>query len=227
MKSKKSAPKPTRNSISGPIRNTVYRRNHLKSFIYKTIIAVVFLLIMVLLKAINTDGINNVLADFKGVMNYKVDIVEDSKKIYGKLQTSVDKALGTIQVFSDNENKYPLPVKGEVFRDFNQTINIDGKKMKNLGLDIKTEEEEVASLTSGLIKSIEKKDNKGYYVTVEEGNIQFVYGYLAQVYAEEGSMIKAGDLLGKIGDNKDNNKYLRFEIYVDQEAANPKKYINY
>ncbi len=219
MKSKKSAPK--------PIRNIVYRKNYLKSFIYKTIIAVVFLLIMVLLKAINTDGINNVLTDFKGVMNYKVDIAADSKRIYGKVQTSVDKALGTIQVFSDDENKYPLPVKGEVFRDFNQTINIDGKKTKNLGLDIKTEEEEVASLTSGLIKSIEKKENKGYYVTVEEGNIQFVYGYLAQVYAEEGSMVKAGDTLGKIGDNKDNNKYLRFEIYVDQEPVNPKRYINY
>lgn len=219
MKGKKSAPK--------PIRNTVYRRNHLKSFIYKTIIAVVFLLIMVLLKAINTDGINNVLTGFKGVMNYKVDIVEDSKKIYGKLQTTVDKGLGAIQVFNDNENKYPLPVKGEVFRDFNQTINIDGKKIKNLGLDIKTEEEEVPSLTSGLVKSIEKKDNKGYYVTVEEGNIQYVYGYLAQVYAEEGSMIKAGELLGKIGDNKDNNKYLRFEIYVDQEPVNPKRYIDY
>lgn len=219
MKSKKSAPK--------PIRNIVYRKNYLKSFIYKTIIAVVFLLIMVLLKAINTDGINNVLTDFKGVMNYKVDIAADSKRIYGKLQTSVDKALGTIQVFSDDENKYPLPVKGEVFRDFNQTINIDGKKTKNLGLDIKTEEEEVASLTSGLIKSVEKKENKGYYVTVEEGNIQFVYGYLAQVYAEEGSMVKAGDTLGEIGDNKDNNKYLRFEIYVDQEPVNPKRYINY
>ncbi len=54
-----------------------------------------------------------------------------------------------------------------------------------------------------------------------------VYGYLIKVYFTEGEEVTIGDKIGTLGTNKDGNKYLHFEIWIDGVPKNPMEYIKF
>lgn len=74
--------------------------------------------------------------------------------------------------------------------------------------------------------SVEKRDNQGYFITIEKDNIKIIYGYLETTQLKEGDLVYKGDIIGEVGINKDGSKYLRLELYIDNELVDPEKYID-
>jgi len=217
-----------KNGVHRPsIRKNIFNNTNIKNLIYKSIFVLVLLLVLVLIKKLNFSSTKNVIQVIKSNINYEFNLVEDGKKVYKKAQTLLDDSLETIGVFSGSKPKYVAPISGTLYKTFDKTVLIDNTKVKNGGIDINSnQEQEPIAIIKGIVTRIEKKDKKGYFVTIKNDEIDVVYGYLSKVNAIEGDAVEVGDQIGILGVNKDGKKYLRVEVYVDGVAVDPMDYIN-
>jgi hypothetical protein len=188
------------------------------TLLYKSIFVLAILLVLLLIKKINSTCTNNVVEVIKRNINYEFNIVDDGKKIFYKAEDIFDNLIKSINVFNINTPKYIAPLSGTVYRKFD--------KDKSTGIEIQTEEDKPSSIVNGTIERIEKIDKKGYFVTIKKDNYKFIYGYLSSLNVKEGDKVDVGDTIGILGTNKDGKKYLRFEILLDEEAVNPLNYID-
>lgn len=215
-----------KNSI-GPILKKRFVNNKVaKSFLYKSIFTLAVLLLVFLLTKINTNQSNRLLETVKTNINYEFHIRDDSVRVYNKARDVFNFTLESIPVFNTDQ-KLESPVSGTVFRTFDSQIKtIDGVK-NNGGIEIRLEDEKSPiSLIDGRVTNIQKRDNKGYFVTVEEDNIKIIYGYLESTQLNEGDLVGKGDIIGEVGINKDGSRYLRLELYIEGELVDPEKYID-
>lgn len=175
---------------------------------------------------INTNPSNRLLETVKTNINYEFHIRDDSIRVYNKAREVFNSTLEIIPVFNTTEKLDP-PVSGTVFRSFDSQINtIDGVK-NNGGIEIRIEDgKSPISLVDGRVISVEKRDNQGYFITIEKDNIKIIYGYLETTQLKEGDLVYKGDIIGEVGINKDGSKYLRLELYIDNELVDPEKYID-
>lgn len=86
-------------------------RNKIKVQMYKTIIAVLFLIAIIVTKNINSKVTNNFINIVKKGVTYKFDIVEDSKRIFNGSQIFVKDSIESILVFNQ-ESEYISPIQG-------------------------------------------------------------------------------------------------------------------
>ncbi len=207
--------------------STIYKYKYLRSFLLKTLITVVTILILVIIKKTNFNPTNKVIEIIKGNIMYKVNIKDDSKRIYYGVEKVINKTLEAIPVFNLNKTEKLLaPIAGTVYKNY--VVDLDDENTReNYGIDILSESENdnPKAIMDGVVKKIEIKGSKGYFVTIESDQIEFVYGYLSRVYVKVDSVVKVGDIIGAIGTNKDGMKYLRFEIYVNGKSMDPLDYI--
>lgn len=191
----------------------------LKKFIHKGIIAVSIILLLLLLKTINTKPTNKLLEGVKNTLYYEFSVVDDSRRIFNRGKDLLDDSQRLLEVFNLGiVDKYSAPIEGEVHKEFH--------KETNKGIDIRSDEDhEPRVILDGIVKDVVLTDNKGYYVTVESEDISHVYGYLSKSYVVIGDTVSSGDLIGYLGTNRDGEKYLRFELIKDGKHVNPKNYI--
>lgn len=216
-----------KNKVHRPsIKKNILNHANIKNLIYKSIFVLVLLLVLVLIKKLNFSSTRNVIQVIKSNINYEFNLVEDGKKVYKKAQIFLDDSLESIGVFSGSKPKYIAPISGTLFKTFDQKVLIDNVEVKNGGIDINSnQEQEPISIIKGTVTRVEKKDKKGYFITIKNDELDIVYGYLSKVNANEGDTLEVGDQIGILGKNKDGKKYLRVEIYIDGVAVDPMDYI--
>lgn len=191
----------------------------LKKFARKGIIVISILLLIFLLKVINIKATSRILNSVKSTINYEFSIVDDSKRIFNKAKDLLNNSQRVLQVFSLGDvDKYPMPISGSIHKQFH--------KDTNKGVDIKSNGgHEPLAIIDGIVKEVILTDNKGYYITVENEEFQYTYGYLSKSYVTIGDRVVQGDLIGYLGTNKDGHKYLRFEVMKDGNYINPENYM--
>lgn len=215
-----------KNSIGPRLKKRIVKNNMVRSIIYKTVCTIAILLIVLLFTKINTKPTDRLLQTIKTNINYEFQVKEDSVRIYHRAKDMFNSTLESIPVFNTME-KLASPAAGTVFRTFDSEIETPDGTIKNGGTELKLEDEmEPKSIVDGRITNIEKRENKGYFITVEEDNIKIIYGYLESTLLNEGDIVKKGDIIGAVGINKDGSKYLRLELYMDGELVDPEKYID-
>lgn len=209
-------------------KNVIYRNKYLKKLLYKSIIVLALILVLILIKKLNLASANNVLGSLKSNIEYEFHFVEDSKKLYVQAQKLLDSSLEAIGVFNGSDPKFNTPITGSIYRSFDQMVVVDGNKIKNGGIDIKVINGDAPkAISNGTITDIRKNGNKGYFISINNGEMEIIYGYISKPFVEEGNEIEVGDILGELGNSKDGNKYLRIEIEVKGEKVDPTNYINF
>lgn len=205
----------------------IIKNKKLKLIVYKSIFAVIILLLAFLLKKINANPTNRLLDSVKTSINYEYHIKDDSAKIYNRTKNIFNSTIESIPVFNSGE-KLPSPVNGTIIRSFDYQVETPDGKGDNGGVEIKIENDsKPKSIIDGRVTSIEKQQNKGYFVTVGEGNTEIIYGYLHSTNLKEGDLVAKDDIIGEVGINKDGSKYLRLELYINKEVVDPEKYIDF
>lgn len=208
-------------------KNRTFKYDYINKLIYKSIFVLVFLLVILAMKKINAKPTNSALVILQKNLDYKFNLVEDSKRVFKKAQNLLDSSLETVGVFKETNETIVLPIAGTIHKDFNQKITINGISSKNNGLDIKSNsEKDPQSIGPGVVTRVEQKGNKGYFVTIKKDNMETIYGYLSKPYVSEGSNIETGDFIGSLGLNKDGSKYLRLEVYIDGIPVDPMDYLD-
>lgn len=216
-----------KNSVSPRFKKKFFKNSMAKSVIYKSIFAIAVFLLVLLFTKLNTNPTNRLLETIKTNINYEFHVRDDSVRIYHKVKDMFNSTLESIPVFNTAEKLAP-PVTGTVFRSFDSEIETPKGTIINGGVEIKLENEmEPKSIVDGRITKIEKRDSKGTFITVEEGNIKIIYGYLQSTFLKEGDLVRKGDAMGEVGLNKDGSKYLRLELYIDDEQVDPEKFIDF
>lgn len=224
-----------KNSIHKPRIRTQFKRpdsDHilsiLKNLLIKSAIVITIILIALIISSINTPSALSLTEKLNNTLSYEFKPIEDSKRIYSWGRDKVSETISVIPAMKTRPNPtYIAPIQGAIYRSYDQDIQINGNIEKNGGLDIIVEgDENPISIINGLVKKVEEKDNKGYYVTIANEDMIVVYGYLKTAYVKEGESINQGAEIGSIGTNKDGSKYLRFEIFIDNKAVDPAEYID-
>lgn len=217
-------PKPHTSRTQGS--NTIYQYKYLKTFIIKALITTIVIIFLVLFKKTNFKPTNKVLNIIKNNIQYKVDLKEDSKRIYNNVERLINKSIDSITVFNPNKaEKLLAPISGTLYKNY--IINLDDNIGDNTGIDILAQDnnEDPKAIIEGIVKSVEIKGGKGYFVTIKGNDIDLVYGYLSKSFVTKGEKVYMGDSIGTIGTNKDGLKYLRFEVYLNGKSVNPLDYI--
>ncbi len=211
-----------------------YKNNRLKRFIKsqfsKLIIAAIILVILFMLKLINIKLTNNVIQIIHKSINYEFSIVKTGEKLKSYGTKIFDLPEKIISVFTGEESsmEFQAPIKGAIYKPFGEVKVSDEKTVFNNGIDIIPEkgEREVLAVTDGNVVQIEDKDALGFYVVMEHEDLKFVFGHLQKVYMEKGNVVKQGEKIGTLGEDKNGNKYLHFEVWKDNKPINPEKVIN-
>ena len=211
----------------GGIINFIKRRFNIRRQLLSIVGVIIILILILILKMLNNSITENIIQIVESSINYDFDLRKDGQAIldYSKKVLKFPEKALTVFNFTQT-NKYPPPIEGTICKPFGQIKHINGKSEFNSGIDIiPKENKDPVSISKGIVRKIEDKYSKGYFVTIEHDEFTSVYGYLTKVYVKEGEKIEKGTKIGTIGTNKDGNKYLHFEILINDNPVNPMEYI--
>ncbi|WP_236909274.1 murein hydrolase activator EnvC family protein [Clostridium sp. Cult3] len=205
------------------------KRLHYKRQINKILYVLIILVFLLLLKRLNNSLTSNIIQIIDRGINHEFSFKKDGKKILDYSKGLLKLSEKTLEVLNiKNESKYMPPIEGAIYSPFGQVKHLDGSTTFNNGIDIIPKEgKEPVAIEKGLVTKIEDRKTKGYFVTIQHENMTTVYGYLIKVYLSEGEEILSGAKIGTLGTNKDGNKYLHFEIWLDGVPVNPLEYVKF
>ena len=102
---------------------------------------------------------------------------------------------------------------------------------QHLGIDIAaTNDRNVYAVLDGTVLMSGYTADHGYVVMVQHvGNLVTAYKHLSTLLTNEGSKVKAGEVLGIAGTQGDKMKspFLHFELWHKGIALNPSQYISF
>ncbi|QQY80427.1 murein DD-endopeptidase MepM/ murein hydrolase activator NlpD [Keratinibaculum paraultunense] len=210
-------------------KNFLRKRFHYKRQLKRFICILIILSLILVLKVINNKLTSNIIQIINKGINYEFSIKEDGKKILNYSKKLLELSGKTLEALNiKNKPMYSSPIEGAVYKPFGEVKHLDGSVNFNNGVDIiPKDEKEPIVIEKGIVSKIEDKNTKGYFVTIQHENMTTVYGYLIEVYLREGERVNIGDKIGTLGTNKDGNKYLHFEIWIDNVPVNPMEYIKF
>ena len=137
-------------------------------------------------------------------------------------------------VASDAVNTYTLfkalnPCAGRLSSDFGERVHpVSGNVKAHNGIDIAAPEgNAVMACADGVVKFAGYNSSSGNYVIIDHGNgYTSSYAHMLKTLRKTGDSVKRGDVIGKVGSTGvSTGPHLHFEIRINDEAVNPRDYI--
>ncbi len=141
---------------------------------------------------------------------------------------AVDKAKGTLSEQRNWQGKFVRPSRARVSAGYGMRRMVNGRLLKDYfhsGLDF------AANLGSPVVSTAPGKvvlaghgfKLHGNVVAIDHGQgVVSFYIHLQKILVKEGQQVKAGQLIGLVGQTgRANGPHLHFSLYVNQVAANP------
>jgi|GEM_PF-2910078 len=151
-----------------------------------------------------------------GLMDVSMDLVPETVDVPGVKLSSALVWPCDSTIISSPFGKRVQPVTGT--SSFHDHVDIAAEKGSP-----------VYAAFAGTVKTAEYDHAKGYYIMLEhskpEGQAETaetIYMHLSELYAAEGDVVKAGDVIGTVGaTGMATGPHLAFGVYVDGEAVDP------
>ncbi|WP_431129999.1 M23 family metallopeptidase [Flagellimonas flava] len=103
---------------------------------------------------------------------------------------------------------------------------IYGELKRHNGIDLWSENSNVYSVTSCIVKDVGYSNSFGSYIRLVSGDMEFVYAHLSHVYVTKGNFIKSGALIGRTGNTGASTKdHLHFEVLFKNKHLDPLAFI--
>ncbi len=140
----------------------------------------------------------------------------------------VDLSTAGFSSFSVLKGRLNWPVSsGRIVRKFGENRNEKLNTVTlNYGIDIKTNADaDVRSVADGVISAIDWLPGYGSVVIItHKGDYRTVYSHLSNIYVKEGDKVKAGSVIGKVGESLEGD-ILHFEIWNSRNKQNPEVWL--
>ncbi|MEG2218280.1 MAG: peptidoglycan DD-metalloendopeptidase family protein [Muribaculaceae bacterium] len=134
--------------------------------------------------------------------------------------------------FESNKGQLLFPVKGsyKIVKQFGRQRHPELKYVEtdNGGIDIETSSGASAcAIFNGKVSAVFRQDGFNTVVMVRHGNYLSIYVNLSEIYVRTGQDIKAGQSIGKIfsDPDDDNRTILHFEIRKEKVKLNPELWV--
>jgi murein DD-endopeptidase MepM/ murein hydrolase activator NlpD len=203
-------------------------KNLYKSQLKKIIISLILVLIILLIKLIDTKGTNEAIRIVDNIVNKDFDLKEDTKKVIEYVKSISKIPNEVITTFNTNVSKdipedFIAPVtKGTVYRSFGNQTKSRNIKVFYKGIDILTTDRKVMAITDGIVIETGRNGILGRYIKIEHRNsIQSVYGYLEKVNVTVGKKVRKGQIIGTLSEINNERNLLHLEIWENNTPVNP------
>ncbi|MDD3839056.1 MAG: M23 family metallopeptidase [Clostridia bacterium] len=212
-------------------------------------ICVVIVLIVLLIKSINTPFTQSVTDGIRSVITSSFDIEKNIGKLkfvdevfpnftqkisqvfseeQGDFESSEDEIttedIEQEQVNSGTHIYFIAPLEGSLQRKFGKAKHpIYDKDVMNYGIDIAGEDNSpVFAVYDGeVVETGTNNEYKNYIKIKHEKDTYTIYSNCSNILVQKGDIVKQSDIIGNIG----KNSYLHFEVIVNQQRLDPLKFI--
>lgn len=164
------------------------------------------------------------------------ELEESQKELQGKIRElmtqkrkSQESRAGVPPVYLPSGGKLSWPVRGEISSQFGTRVHpVFKTKIMHTGLDIRAPAgTPVKAAAAGEVLFTGWLRGYGQIVILDHGrDLSTVYAHLSQIRAGEGKVVKAGEVIGNVGNTGvASGPHLHFEVRVNGEAKNPVSFL--
>ena len=180
----------------------------------------------------NKKKLENILGSKKNMMskieNSIKQLISD-KKTAKKIEDDLAKKRAkqnksTSGNFAKMKGRLEWPSKGKIVGKFGLQTNPEhNTKIENLGIDIKTNQnEKIQPVLDGVVSAISYNREFGNYLLVSHGDgYVTVYAHIENIQVNESDYIQQDTIIGNVS----NNNLLHFQIWKDESKLNPENWL--
>lgn len=154
----------------------------------------------------------------------------ESGKSSGYSMTEAERTLSGS--FESNKGNLLFPVTGKytIVKPFGRQRHPELKYVEtdNGGIDIEVAQGcNARAVFDGKVSAVFRQDGFNTIVMVRHGNYLTIYVNLSEIYVANGDVVKAGQAIGKIfsDPDDDNRTILHFEVRKEREKLNPQEWV--
>lgn len=210
--------------------------------VVKISVAAIIIVVVMLLKSIDTPATNWAVDRIREAITYDFDIDQS----LGKLKFVGDYLPGLKAVFNERQAQdadeeagqeevkdevlpvLAAPAEGKVVGFFGRVYDDKGKEVTNQGIDILSQEQGwIYAVYDGKVITIGEDGSYGKYVKVDHGEgWMALYGGCEDIQVQVGDSVKQGARIGKMGKAPSEEGYrLHFEVWHGDQPVDPLKLI--
>ncbi len=216
----------------GRRRYTKKRKNYGATLLKQLLVCIIIVLLVIVIKkmdiAIVNEGMDNIQAKLDRnytageMFNSAKNLVAKAKEIPNSIGEAFQKSGSKLAFSPPADEAAIISTFGEKSSYFESEKNGFERGMKFQS----AEELQVFSIGGGIVSEIGESSEYGKYVKIVHGDdVVSIYGGCTQIYVESLEKVKKGQLIGSI--SPENNSYLSFELWMNDEIVNPASYIEF
>ena len=208
------------------------RKNYGAVLLKQILVCIIIVLLVIVIKKMDIAIVNKSVDQIQAKLNldYTVaDIFQGTKNIAAKVKEVPENVAAA---FKRGETKLafsPPADEAAVISTFGEKKGCFESEQNGFerGMKFQSDKEmQVYSIGGGIVSEIGESSQYGKYIKVVHGdNIVSLYGGCTQIYVESLEKVKKGQLIASV--SPEDNGHLSFELWVDDEIANPADYIEF
>lgn len=129
----------------------------------------------------------------------------------------------------DNNIKFVMPTNGTVSSSFGaREVIFEDIDSYHTGVDIANKKgTNIVSSTDGTVTKVANNKYNGNFVEITNGRLVTKYAHMDSVSIKQGAVVKAGDLIGYMGETGyATGPHLHFEVVIDSVKIDPSKVLD-
>ena len=160
-------------------------------------------------------------------------IVESEGSLEKKEAVEVVSAISSedneLKYIKDNNISFIMPTNGTITSEFGaREIIFTDIDPYHTGLDIANKiGTNIVASTDGVVTKVSNNKYNGNFVEITNGKVITKYAHMESVSTKNGAIVKAGDIIGKMGETGyATGPHLHFEVVIDSVKIDPAKVLN-
>jgi len=200
------------------------------------VICAVIILLVVILKSIDTPFCRSVLEYVRGAVTTEFDIddtlgklkfvdnwIPDNVKAVFSDQTAKKELRDEVDdILKQLDIKFSVPAEGKVIAFFGEPKGEKGKELNN-GIDVQgNQNDNIYAVYDGYVTAIGEDEISGKYIEINQGNnIVTLYTGCSEFAVNVGERVKKGQMIGKMGQTNEGTRVVHFETWISGKPVDP------
>jgi murein DD-endopeptidase MepM/ murein hydrolase activator NlpD len=209
------------------------KRNGYGSTLFKQIlVCIIIVLLVIVIKKMDIAIVHKTVETFQAKLDHDYtasEMVQSAKDLVAKAK-EVPQSVASAFQRSESKLAFSPPADEQaIISTFGEKSSYLGTEQSGFerGMKFQSDKElQVYSVGGGIVSEIGESSQYGKYIKVVHGNdIVSIYGGCTKVYVKSLEKVKKGQLIASV--SPENNGYLSFELWVNDEIVNPASYIKF
>ncbi len=175
---------------------------------------------------IENDGVG--VSIDENIVSDKIE-AEEEKIEYETAVSTISSEDPYLQYIYDNNIEFVMPTNGTVSSSFGaREVIFEDIDSYHTGVDIANRKgTNIVASTAGTVTKVANNKYNGNFVEITNGRLITKYAHMDSVSIKQGTEVKAGDLLGYMGETGyATGPHLHFEVVIDSVKIDPSKVLD-